>query len=177
MVNGRPVGPTEPVTSRYMQTSRRMQPDSQTKIVRELFCIHCDSFLSRRGMRAILLGDTNVELFSTDIAPKKSVGLVGEDYVTKNCLCRIKDIACLCCGNVMGYHVTKPCSTCLQASHNGHFWMFHSENLRYKDRKDPDSKTTMTWGSIPNTVMDQDAPLVYEMDTSTQLKRDFEAIR
>eukprot|EP01134_Creolimax_fragrantissima_P006306 CFRG6306T1 len=147
------------VMSRYTN-SHRSQPDSQfqTKIVREIFCGYCDSFLSRRGMRAILLGDTNVELYSTDVAPKNSVGLIGDDYVTKNCNCKIKDIACLCCGNVMGYHVTSPCSSCLQASHNGHFWMFHSEGLKCRDRKDPQSKATMMWGSIPNQIVDDKLP-------------------
>ena len=50
-----------------------------------------------------------MQLFSTDSIPN-GVQLVNDDYMTKNCHCKIKDIACLGCGNVVGYHVTQPVS-------------------------------------------------------------------
>jgi ferredoxin len=100
-------------------------------------------------MRAILLGNTSVELFSTDRQPF-GVALVDKDYCTKNCHCRIRDAACLGCGNVVGYHVTQPCDRCLEACNNGltmniekqiinatyvgHFWMFLSDAVRPVDR-------------------------------------------
>ncbi|KAI8584851.1 protein FAM72, partial [Geranomyces variabilis] len=62
-----------------------------------------------------------VELYSTDSPPSK-VQLVEHDYMTRNCRCRIRDVACLGCGNVIGYHVTQPCATCLSSCNNGHFW-------------------------------------------------------
>ena len=40
------------------------------KAVNELSCKYCCADLSRRGMRALLLADTAVELFSTDGAPQ-----------------------------------------------------------------------------------------------------------
>ncbi|KAJ3315220.1 Protein fam72a [Blyttiomyces sp. JEL0837] len=55
----------------------------------------------KRGMKAILLADTNVELFSTD-SPPIGVQMVNDDYVTRNCHCRIRDVACLNCGNLVG---------------------------------------------------------------------------
>jgi hypothetical protein len=61
-------------------------------------------------------------LFSTD-APPHGVALVFDDYRTRNCHCRIRDVACLGCGNVIGYHVTQPCEPCMGACNNGHFWM------------------------------------------------------
>lgn len=86
-------------------------------------------------MRAILLGNINVELFSTDIPPS-GVALVYNDYLTKNCAyefiscsCRIRDAACLGCGNVVGYHVTAPCNKCLESCNNGHYWMFLQGNI------------------------------------------------
>ncbi|KNC69614.1 hypothetical protein SARC_17872, partial [Sphaeroforma arctica JP610] len=67
----------------------------EAKAVCTITCRFCESELSDRGMRAILLGDTNVELYSTDLPPTDTLGLVGEDYTTKNCACQIKDSACL----------------------------------------------------------------------------------
>ncbi|KAI8918764.1 FAM72 protein-domain-containing protein, partial [Entophlyctis helioformis] len=95
----------------------------RSKTVCEISCRHCNVIVCKRGMKAILLADTNVELFSTD-SPPFGVQLVLEDYVTRNCQCRIRDVACLGCGNVVGYHVTQPCGSCLEACNNGHFWMF-----------------------------------------------------
>lgn len=37
-------------------------------------------------------------------------------------------------GNVVGYHVTQPCDTCMGACNNGHFWMFHSDAVEARDR-------------------------------------------
>lgn len=45
-------------------------------------------------MKAILLADMAVELFSTDIPPS-GVSLVNDDYQTRKCHCRIRDVACL----------------------------------------------------------------------------------
>jgi hypothetical protein len=50
---------------------------------------------------------------------------------------------------------------CLEACHNGHFWMFHSEGLKSRERKDPhDGNQTMMWGMIPNPQSDAEAPRV-----------------
>jgi FAM72 protein len=61
-----------------------IHPQFRSKTVCRLFCTHCDSALCERGMRAILLGNINVELFSTDIPPQ-GVQLVFNDYLTNNC--------------------------------------------------------------------------------------------
>ncbi|KAI8820957.1 FAM72 protein-domain-containing protein [Fimicolochytrium jonesii] len=101
-----------------------IRPQFRSKIVCELTCRHCEAVVCRRGMKAILLADMNIELFSTDVPPH-GVQLVNNDYQTRNCYCRIRDVACLGCGNVIGYHVTQPCEPCMEACNNGHFWMFH----------------------------------------------------
>ncbi|KAJ3117210.1 Protein fam72a [Phlyctochytrium bullatum] len=78
------------------QSTASLHPQFRSKAVCRLSCRHCGTQVCSRGMRAILLGDTRVELYSTDAAPPAdSVQLVGRDYVTKNCHCRIRDIACL----------------------------------------------------------------------------------
>lgn len=61
-----------------------IHPQFRSKTVCRLYCQHCSSNLCQRGMRAILLGNVNVELFSTDIPPQ-GVQLVFNDYLTKNC--------------------------------------------------------------------------------------------
>ncbi|KAI8916218.1 protein FAM72, partial [Gorgonomyces haynaldii] len=105
-----------------------IHPQFRSKVVCEIHCQHCSMTLCHRGMKAILLGDRKVELYSTDIPPLQ-VQLIGDDYLTRACHCRIRDVACLGCGNVIGYHVTQPCSRCLTACNNGHFWMFLSDGV------------------------------------------------
>jgi hypothetical protein len=94
------------------QPARR--PQVRNKVVCCLTCKYCQSEVCYRGMRAILLADMNVELFSTDSAPR-NIQLVNDDYTTSNCDCRIKDLACLGCGQEIGYHVIQPCEMCLNS--------------------------------------------------------------
>jgi hypothetical protein len=47
-------------------------------------------------------------------------------------------------GNVVGYHVTQPCETCLDSCNNGHFWMFQMEGVKASERTDPTGKYLFT---------------------------------
>lgn len=60
-------------------------PHFRIKDVFLLQCRHCQSSLCSRGMKAILLGDTKVELYSTDVPPA-NIQTVYQDYTTGNCL-------------------------------------------------------------------------------------------
>ncbi|KAJ3063331.1 Protein fam72b [Podochytrium sp. JEL0797] len=102
----------------------------------------------KRGMKAILLADTSVELFSTD-SPPIDVQMVNDDYETRNCHCRIRDVACLSCGNLVGYHVTQPCTDCLGSCNNGHFWMFNMEHVTSEDRMDANGSKVLLWAHLP----------------------------
>ncbi|KAJ3218132.1 Protein fam72a [Dinochytrium kinnereticum] len=132
-----PVIPNRPpaISSQYSNhpSSPTVHPQFRSKTVCKLFCRHCADLMCNRGMKAILLGNTKVELYSTD-SPPSGVQLVYNDYSTQNCSCRIRDAACLRCGNVVGYHVTQPCAKCLDACNNGHFWMFLSDGVRPEER-------------------------------------------
>jgi hypothetical protein len=77
-----------------VEPSRQVRPQFRSKIVCLINCKHCKTLVCRRGMKAILLADMNVELFSTD-SPPQNVQLVFDDYRTRNCGCRIRDVACL----------------------------------------------------------------------------------
>ena len=83
----------------YLARSRpteraQSRPQFRSKVVCLLSCKHCEVEVCKRGMKAILLADMNVELFSTD-SPPYGVQLVLDDYQTRNCFCRIRDVACL----------------------------------------------------------------------------------
>ncbi|KAI9142030.1 FAM72 protein-domain-containing protein [Paraphysoderma sedebokerense] len=137
--------------------SPQIHPQFRSKAVCKLTCKHCLNLVCLRGMKAILLADTRVELYSTDLPPNGSVQLVNDDYITRNCRCRIRDVACLGCGNVVGYHVTQPCDTCLDACNNGHFWMFHSDGIKADERKDGSGSTTLLWANLPIAEKDAEA--------------------
>ncbi|KAF9275141.1 Protein fam72a [Mortierella alpina] len=106
---------------------------THSKTVCRMDCRYCSAVVCLRGMKAMLLADTSVELYSTD-HPPGSVQLIDKDYTTSNCKCKIRDVACRVCGNVIGYHITQPCQQCLRAPNNGHFWMFHTEGVVGQER-------------------------------------------
>ncbi|PVU95137.1 hypothetical protein BB561_002012 [Smittium simulii] len=99
----------------------------------KLYCRYCKNNVCQRGMRAILLADSRLELFSTDIPPMSKIQLIGPDYTTQSCKCKIKNVACLGCGNEIGYHITQPCIQCLKSCNNGHFWMFLTDSVTAHD--------------------------------------------
>lgn len=65
----------------------------RNKIVYKLNCAYCKNSVCERAMRAILLADTKIELYSTDIPPK-SVVTMNEDRMTGGCNCKIRDTVC-----------------------------------------------------------------------------------
>lgn len=119
----------------------------RNKIVYQLECAYCCQRVCHRAMKAILLADTKIELYSTDIPPAQLV-LMDEDRMTQGCHCRIRDTVCVGCGNVLGYHVSQPCSRCLDAKNNGHFWMFYSETIRPAERLDERTGKKLCWGAL-----------------------------
>ncbi|KAH6577084.1 hypothetical protein BASA50_000047 [Batrachochytrium salamandrivorans] len=141
------------ISSTNTSTSN-MRPHFRSKIVYVLSCGHCSGQVCQRGMKAILLADTNIELFSTDSTPY-GIQLVNDDYQTRNCLCRIRDVACLGCGNVIGYHVTQPCEPCMDACNNGHFWMFHVTEVNSDERSTGKGAHPLVWSQIPRADKDQ----------------------
>ncbi|KXS13360.1 hypothetical protein M427DRAFT_125063 [Gonapodya prolifera JEL478] len=130
-----------------------MHPQFRSKVVCEVGCRWCGQVLCHRGMRAILLADTTIELYSTD-QPPQGTQLVAEDYTTRNCWCRIRDVGCVGCGNVVGYHVTQPCEPCMSACNNGHYWMFHTTEVTSTERLDHSGKQILTWAYLPRVERD-----------------------
>jgi len=135
------------------QHNSHMSAHFKTKAVCELECKSCLNNVCNRGMKAILLANAKVELYSTD-APPPGVQLVGEDYTTSSCRCKVRDVACLGCGNVVGYHVTHPCERCLDACNNGHFWMFHADTVGSRERRSSIGNI-MLWANLPGPEKDK----------------------
>ncbi|KAL6618544.1 hypothetical protein LY90DRAFT_455775 [Neocallimastix californiae] len=144
------------IASRPNYNSNSLHSSFKSKSVCQLNCRYCQGILCRRGMKAILLADTRVELYSTDAAPI-GVQLVANDYVTRNCLCQIRDVACLGCGNVVGYHVTQPCEVCMSACNNGHFWMFHNDSVKAKERMDSTGQKPLLWAQLSLNNIDSNS--------------------
>ncbi|KAG0083958.1 Protein fam72a [Podila epicladia] len=125
------------------------------KEVVRMACRFCESIICERGMKAQLLADQTIGLFSTD-DPPQSVQLIGSDYKPTNCSCRIRDTACLTCGNAIGYHITQPCEKCLMAENNGHLWLFHPEYIFSGPRFDPLFARQLRWEDLPSPEQDFD---------------------
>ncbi|XP_009463952.1 PREDICTED: protein FAM72A [Nipponia nippon] len=82
--------------------------------------------------------------------PSSTVDFIGSCYFTEICKCKLKNIACLKCGNIVGYHVISPCKPCLLSCNNGHFWMFHSQAVFGINRLDPSGVNVLLWGNLPD---------------------------
>ncbi|KAM3658826.1 protein FAM72A [Ammospiza maritima maritima] len=121
------------------------------RCVTVLCCRFCRQVLSWRGMQAVLLAgtDTDTALYSTDMPPSGAVDFTGSCRFAEVCACRVRNIACLKCGNVVGYHVICPCKPCLQSCNNGHLWMFHSQAVLGINRLDPSGVNVLLWGNLP----------------------------
>ncbi|KAH7045088.1 FAM72A-like protein [Linnemannia elongata] len=118
-----------------LETPRQQQqrPAFLSQPVYQLACAACIRPLCLRAMKAVMLSDHSKELYSTDMPPA-GLQLVNDDRQVRHCTCRIRDSACLGCGQVAGYHVTQPCSDCLKDQNNGHFWMFYSSAVVHYKR-------------------------------------------
>ncbi|XP_020858702.1 protein FAM72A isoform X2 [Phascolarctos cinereus] len=124
----------------------------KNRCVSILCCKFCKQVLSSRGMKAVLLADTEIDLYSTDIPPTTAVDFIGTCYFTEICQCKLKDIACLTCGNIVGYHVIVPCKPCLLSCNNGHFWMFHSQAVFGINRLDSTGEWSVDQEECNNMV-------------------------
>lgn len=84
--------------------------------VHEIYC-QCDTLLSDRGMKAVLLLNPHITLYSTDSVPS-STGPLAEmgdqgQVKTRTCDCLTEGIGCLCCGSLVGYHILNPVGSLL----------------------------------------------------------------
>ncbi|XP_064606364.1 protein FAM72A-like isoform X3 [Liolophura sinensis] len=94
--------------------------------------------------------DSGTLNYPSTVWKASSVETVGEYYCTSYCSCKVKDVACLQCGNIVGYHVCLPCRQCLLSCNNGHFWMFNSDAVSSFERLNSRGNEIQTWGTLPS---------------------------
>lgn len=106
-----------------------MNPGEEVFVLK---CAECDTILSYFGYKSTLLSDSYINVYSTNFFSDK-ITCVYEAYTSKRCRCAIRDVACVCCGLIVGYHVEQPCRRCLEEENNGHMWMFSEEQIKVMD--------------------------------------------
>ncbi|KAJ1666699.1 hypothetical protein EV178_002130 [Coemansia sp. RSA 1646] len=147
-----------------------------------LHCRHCNVLWSSRGMEAIVMARPAIRCFSTDLPPLgcdvvyQPVPAAIEDMVVDSgcttcssithharrfdlapggpCDCHVQDIACLGCGNIVGYYIHRPCFRCLaqrlRIKQRGfqHLWTFYQDNVYAVQRKD-EFGDLVSWQDLP----------------------------
>ncbi|GAA5973496.1 hypothetical protein JCM11641_006493 [Rhodosporidiobolus odoratus] len=127
----------------------RPQPAPPVHRVYVLRCNSCETFLSDRGMRAVLLLKPHIVLFSTDAMPTNTETYMSssdesgyeEEQVERTCECLTSSLNCHGCGRTVGYHIVSPCIKCNasvqkhQRSANHHRYVFHHNEVRAEERR------------------------------------------
>ncbi|CAL1707453.1 unnamed protein product [Somion occarium] len=119
-----------------------------------LDCRSCGTFLTNRGMKAVLLLRPNVPLYSTDAMPINCSASAANDppllasssqgnaedierfhVNTRTCECLTQTLCCHGCGNSVGYMIVSPCHRCTSSitvtnrTTNGHRFVFYSSEI------------------------------------------------
>ncbi|KAJ1720713.1 hypothetical protein LPJ53_004692 [Coemansia erecta] len=147
-----------------------------------LYCKHCSVMWSSRGMEAVVMARPAIRCFSTDLPPlgcdiiSQPVAAAIQDTIvdegcttcsslahharrfdlapTGPCDCHVQDIACLGCGNIVGYYIHRPCFRCLaqrlRIKQRGfqHLWTFYQDNVRAVHREN-DRGRVVAWDDLP----------------------------
>ncbi|KAJ7594423.1 FAM72 protein-domain-containing protein [Mycena floridula] len=118
-----------------------------------LDCKSCGSFLTNRGMKAVLLLRPNVSLYSTDAMPlncspytcspdvlRAPSACRPPSHIPRTCECLTQSLCCHGCGSPVGYMIVIPCSRCTSSitstnrATNGHRFVFHSTEIQGTER-------------------------------------------
>ncbi|KAJ8076550.1 hypothetical protein PM082_000973 [Marasmius tenuissimus] len=117
-------------------------------------CKSCGTFLTNRGMKAVLLLHPSVALFSSDALPVNcSAYSTNPDVLrpatscrpppttpARTCECLTQTLCCHGCGAAIGYMIVIPCIRCTSSitatnrATNGHRFVFHSSEVTGTER-------------------------------------------
>ncbi|EIW82805.1 hypothetical protein CONPUDRAFT_88867 [Coniophora puteana RWD-64-598 SS2] len=118
-------------------------------------CKTCGTFLTNRGMKAVLLLRPNVSLYSTDALPVNCAAyttnpealkpppcrpLQAPLFPPRTCECLTQTLCCTTCGTPVGYMIVTPCARCTSSitatnrATNGHRFVFHSSEVTPSER-------------------------------------------
>ncbi|PBK74469.1 hypothetical protein ARMSODRAFT_952112 [Armillaria solidipes] len=114
-----------------------------------LDCKSCGTFLTNRGMKAVLLLRPNVALYSSDALPVNCSAYTSSPEALqppscrpsssnssqRTCECLTQTLCCHGCGAIVGYMIVIPCNRCTSSitssnrATNGHRFVFHSSEI------------------------------------------------
>ncbi|KAG7098648.1 hypothetical protein E1B28_000564 [Marasmius oreades] len=113
-------------------------------------CKSCGTFLTNRGMKAVLLLHPDVALFSSDALPVNCSAYSSNPDVlrpttscrppARTCECLTQTLCCHGCGAAIGYMIVIPCIRCTSSitatnrATNGHRFVFHSSEVSGSER-------------------------------------------
>lgn len=133
----------------------QVNPSCRNEDVYTLDCTYCSQKVCDRGMKSFLIADEKMELYSTDRVDRCLVDLTDEKFRTDKCRCQIQNVACLKCGNVVGYHVSLPCHHCLHSQNNGHYWMFYRSAVIPYQRMNLNGTALLVWGDLSHYDLEE----------------------
>ncbi|KAJ6594010.1 hypothetical protein B0H19DRAFT_1205395 [Mycena capillaripes] len=118
-----------------------------------LDCKSCNTFLTNRGMKAVLLLRPNVALYSSDALPvncsaytsnsqalRPATACPSSAHPLRTCECLTQTLCCHGCGQKIGYYIVHPCTRCTSSisttnrATNGHRFVFHSSEIKGTER-------------------------------------------
>ncbi|KAJ7178421.1 hypothetical protein C8R43DRAFT_872269 [Mycena crocata] len=119
-----------------------------------LDCKSCGTFLTNRGMKAVLLLRPNVALYSSDALPVNCSAYTSNPqalrpatscpsssaHPLRTCECLTQTLCCHGCGSAIGYMIVIPCARCTASisttnrATNGHRFVFHSSEITGTER-------------------------------------------
>ncbi|KAJ7703087.1 hypothetical protein B0H17DRAFT_1041565 [Mycena rosella] len=115
-----------------------------------LDCKSCGTFLTNRGMKAVLLLRPDVSLYSSDALPVNCSAYTSNPHPKtcpsssarppRTCECLTQTLCCHGCGCSIGYMIVIPCARCTSSisttnrATNGHRFVFHSNFITGTER-------------------------------------------
>lgn len=94
-----------------------------------LSCIECDNPIAYYASLDLSVNNRDESLFSTR-EQCQNIAFVNEIYQSYSCQCKVQDIACDKCGNIVGYRIAQPCLKCYNGENNGNMIIFFPVSVK-----------------------------------------------
>ncbi|KAH7874696.1 hypothetical protein F5879DRAFT_893112 [Lentinula edodes] len=147
-------------------------PQSVAHKVWIIDCRSCGTFLTNRGMKAVLLLRPNVPLYSSDALPancsayttnpealEPPISCRPPTQPSRTCECLTQTLCCQGCGSTIGYMIVIPCIRCTSSisannrATNGHRFVFHSSEVVGTERHYvPNEPGVMPFETVPVAI-------------------------
>ncbi|KAF9049839.1 FAM72 protein-domain-containing protein [Panaeolus papilionaceus] len=160
------------------------RPTTITHKVWIVDCRTCQTFLTNRAMKAVLLLRPHVSLYSSDTLPincsvyhshselqPRSSSNNKDPVSHRTCECLTQTLCCHGCGNTVGYMIVAPCVRCTSSisannrATNGHRFVFHSSEVIGTERHYVKGENGVNPIEPPQMIIN--TPTVPSMQSST----------